>query len=160
MHHAQENQHPQRLPGPRIHTRCILSRNTRNTMACDAFVAQSHAVAYCTYTGKHACPIIRPSHTTNSNHSISAIASYHISYFALPPSLSIRKYRLCIFPTAPSCAHAHPLYRSLPRRTNESRFSVCDYSRRCRVDSMLCRGVEAKMPWRFVLRRGLVRRRM
>jgi hypothetical protein len=137
MHHAQENQHPQRLPGPRMHTRCILSGSTRNTMACNAFVAQSHVV---TYLHRKAC---MPPHPTTTHHKLQP--PFHPCHPPFP-SPTLPYHRLSPFANT---AHAssprrpnvpipirfivrYPVERTIPR------FSVCDSRRRDDAVSIRC----------------------
>jgi hypothetical protein len=148
MHHAQENQHPQRLPGLRIHTRCILSENTRSAMACRCIRCTEPCRNILSQESMYAPSSDR--HTPHTPTTISSLPSPRSHLLLYPTTVSLHSqiphmhlpHGALMFPFPSVLSSATPSKRTIPR------FSVCD-SRRCRVDSMLRRGVEVTMPCRF-----------
>jgi hypothetical protein len=145
MHHAQENQHPQRLPGLRIHTRCILSENTRNAMACRC-IRCPEPCRNILYLHRKAC---MPHHPTTTHHTLQPFRPRRcsISHFLLCPiTVSLHSQIPHMHLPHRSLMSPFPSALSCVTPSNEQfRVSRCairdDAARRRRVDLMLSRGL-------------------
>jgi hypothetical protein len=158
MHHAQENQYAQRLPGLRIHTRCILSENTRNAMACRC-IRCPEPCRNILYLHRKAC---MPHHSTATHHTLQPFHPRHcsISHLLLyPTTVSLHSQTphmhlphgalMFPFPSALSCVTPSNEQFRVSRcaiRDDAVSIQCCAgvLRRRCRVNSVLSRGLMRK----------------
>jgi hypothetical protein len=132
-----------RLPGLRIHTRCILNETLAMPWPADAFVAQSHAV---TYLHRKAC---MPHHPTATYHTLQPFHPRHcsISHLLLYPTIvSLHSQILPMHLLYGALMFLFSFALSYVTSSNEQfRVSRCairdDAARRRRDDLMLSRGL-------------------